>query len=116
MRGQGIEVVVQPVATQDGQAAARQPPVQLVSHHMGGVLRPRAEMEHRDDLPQLLDRQPEPQRVGPTAQPRPQFVELDVGEVKVAEEAVMQGRAVSAGPCQPSRDGGMPMPKHPHGG
>ncbi len=54
--------------------------------------------------------------MGPTAQPRPQFVELDVVEVKSPEEAVMQRRAVRAGPRQPGGNRGMAMAEHPHGG
>ena len=52
----------------------------------------------------------------PVAEPGAQFVELEVREVELLEEAVVQGRAVCASPRQPSRDGGVAMPEHPHGG
>ena len=43
MSRQGVEVEVQAVAREDGEAAAGQPPMQLVDHRMGGGLGPRAQ-------------------------------------------------------------------------
>ncbi len=47
-------------------------------------------------------------------QPRPEFVELEVREVEPLEPAVVQGRTVLAGACQPGADCALAVAKHPH--
>jgi hypothetical protein len=49
-------------------------------------------------------------------QPRPQFVELNVGEVEIVKDAVVEGGAVCPSSCQPGRDGGVAVTEHAHGG
>jgi hypothetical protein len=40
-------------------------------------------MQYRDEFADRIDRDPQPQDVRPTAQPRAQFVEKDVRQVEV---------------------------------
>jgi hypothetical protein len=89
--------------------------MQLVDHGMGGSLGSRAQVQHRDDLGQRIEGQPEPQGVRPIAEPTPQFVKLELREMEPSEEAVVQRRAVRAGPRQPGGDGRVAMAEHPHG-
>jgi hypothetical protein len=72
-------------------------------------------MQHHHDLGELLEGQPEPHRVGPSAEPTPQFVQLDVREVQPLSDALVQRRAVRARVHHPSRDRGMAMAEHAHG-
>jgi hypothetical protein len=90
--------------------------MQFVDQRMGGGLGPRGQMQHRDDLGQWIEGQPELERMRPVTEPGTQFVKLDVWEVEGTKDAVVQGQTVRAGPRQPGGDGGVPMPKHPHSG
>jgi len=82
MGRQGLEIEVQSVAREHGEAAARQPPMQLVNHRMGGGLGSRAQVQHHHDFGQRIESQPEPQHMRPGAKPGPQFVQLEVREVQ----------------------------------
>jgi hypothetical protein len=73
-------------------------------------------MQHRDEFADRIDREPQPQHVRPTAQPRAQFVELDVRQVEVAKDAVVQRRAVCPGPREPGGNGRMTMAEEVHRG
>ncbi len=64
---------------------------------MGRVLGARAEGEHWDQLAQWVNDDPEPQHVRPVAQPGPEFIQLEVGQLQPLEPAVMQPL------CSPAR-------------
>jgi len=72
-------------------------------------------MQHRDQLADRINCQPQPQRVSTTPQPSAQFVELHMRQVEALEVVVVQRRAVHAGPGQPGGNGGMAVAEHPHG-
>ena len=69
-------------------------------------------MQYWDNLGELLDHHPEPQRLCPVAEPTPQFVELKMREAEILKEVLMQGCAVCASPRQPGGDGGLAMAEH----
>ncbi len=60
------------------------------------VLRAGAQMEHRNNLRERVDGQPEPQHLCGAAQPCAQFIQLQVWEVQMAEEALVHGLRVLA--------------------
>ena len=49
------------------------------------------EMEHGKKLGARVDGQPEPQHLFGAAQPRAQFIQLEVREPEMAEETLVQG-------------------------
>jgi hypothetical protein len=59
-------------------------------------------MQHRDQLAQGIDRQPQPQCVGAVRQARSELVELDVRQVELPQDAVVKRRAVFTRPRQPA--------------
>ncbi|HEX6477768.1 MAG TPA: hypothetical protein VF043_02905 [Ktedonobacteraceae bacterium] len=71
------------------------------------MLSTRTQGEHGKNLREGIDGQPEPQSLLGAAQPRAQFVQLQVWEVKMAEEALVQGLRVLAYMSEPGRDGGL---------
>jgi len=73
-------------------------------------------MQHRDELTERVKGDPQPHCARPAPQPRPQFVELNVWEVKVRKDAVVEGGTVLASPREPGHDGGVAMPEHAHRG
>ncbi len=58
-------------------------------------------------LSERIDGHPEPQDLCVAAQPRAQFIELQMGEHKVAEGALMQRLGMGSRPHQPACDRGM---------
>jgi hypothetical protein len=73
-------------------------------------------MQQRDDFAERVKGDPQPQCVRPAAEPRAQFVELNVGEGEMPKDAVVEGGSVGDSPCQPGRDGGVAMSEQAHGG
>jgi hypothetical protein len=73
-------------------------------------------MQPHDQLADRIHRDPEPECVRAVPQPRPQFVELEMGKREIPQVAVMQRDTVFTRPCEPGGDSGMSMPKHPHRG
>jgi hypothetical protein len=63
-----------------------------------------------------VDGQPEPKHLFGTAEPGAQFVQLQVWEVQMAEEAFVQGLSVRARARQPGGDGRLPVAEDPFGG
>jgi len=49
-------------------------------------------------------------------QPRPQFIQLEIGKLEVTENVFVQGLGVLASARQPGGDGGLPVAKDPFGG
>ena len=64
---------------------------------------------------QGIDGQPEPEHLCGAAQPGAQFVQLQVREVEMAEEALVQGLCMLASTGQPGRDGGLSKAEDPLG-
>ena len=58
---------------------------------MRSVLRAGAQMEHGKNLREGIDGQPQPEDLCGATQPGSQFVQLEVREVQMAEEALVQG-------------------------
>ena len=54
-----------------------------------------------------VDGQPQPQHVLRAVQPGSQFIQLEVRELEMAEEALVQDLCVRARASQPSGDGGL---------
>jgi hypothetical protein len=71
-------------------------------------------MQHRDDFTERIDCHPEPEHMSMAAEPCPQFVELEMRQVKVLEDAVVECRTVFTRTGQPPRDGGMAVAKDPY--
>jgi hypothetical protein len=77
--------------------------------HVGRILCTGSKMEHRKDLRERIDGQPEPDHLCGAAQPCSQFVQLEMWEPEVAEGALMQGLCVLASASQPGCDRGLPV-------
>jgi hypothetical protein len=74
---------------------------------MGHVLCAGTQMEHGKKLCTRVDGQPEPQHVFGAAEPGAQFVQLEVREPEMAEEALVQGLRVLTSTGQPGSDRGL---------
>jgi hypothetical protein len=61
---------------------------------MGHLLRAGAELKHRKNLGEGIDRQPE--HLCSAAQPRAEFVQLQVGNLQISEAALMEDLSVQA--------------------
>ena len=83
--------------------------LQGLDDHVRCILCAGAEMEHRKDLGERIDGQPEPDHLCGAAQPGSQFVQLEMWEPEVAEGALMQGLCVLASARQPGSDRGLPV-------
>ncbi len=64
------------------------------------VLRARTELEDGKKLGARVDGQPEPEHLCGAAEPRAQFVQLQVREVEMAEGALVQGMCMFPCACQ----------------
>ncbi len=74
------------------------------------------QVPHRDDFAQRVNRNPQPHCVRPAAEPRPQFVKLNVREGEIPKDPLVEDGTECSSPCQPGRDGGVAMSEHAHGG
>ena len=86
---------------------------QPVDEQLRHLVRSRAQLEHRNALGEGIDSHPEPEHLGVTAHARAQFVQLQMGEHKVAEGALMQGLGMGPCPYEPMCDGHMSKAKAP---
>ncbi len=68
---------------------------------MRHLLHPRTKMQDRDEFRERVHRDPQPEYMGTLAQPRAQFVQLQVRELEVPKPAVVQGRTVLASAGEP---------------
>jgi hypothetical protein len=85
--------------------------LQGMDDHVRRILCAGAEVEHRKKLRERIDGQPEPDHLRGAAQPRSQFVQLEMWEPQVAERALVQSLCVLASTSQPSSDGGLSLAK-----
>ena len=79
------------------------------------MLRARTQREYRQHLRARIDGQPYPQHLRGAAQPRAQFVQLQVRESQMVEGPLVQRLSVLACPREPPRDGGLSGAEHPRG-
>jgi hypothetical protein len=87
-----------------------------VDEQMRHVLCAGAELKHGKNLREGIDSQPQPQHLCGAAQPGAQFVPLEVGDLEVAEAALVQGLSVRALARQPESDGGLTVAEDTFGG
>ena len=76
---------------------------------MGHVLCAGTQMEHGKKLCARVDGQPESQHMFVAAQPGAQFIQLEVREPEIAEEALVQDLCVLTSTSHPGGDGGLPV-------
>ena len=105
MGGEGIEVEVEPITGEQRDAAWGQHLSQGVYYRMGHVLGAGTQLEHWQYLRARIDDQPEPLHLCMAAQPRAQFVQLQVREPQMSEGPLVQGLGVLACTREPPHDG-----------
>ncbi len=81
---------------------------------MGHGLCSGAELKHRQNLGEGIDRQPE--HLLGAAEPGAQFIQLQMREPEDAESALVQRLSVLASTSQPGGDGRLPVAEDPFGG
>jgi hypothetical protein len=75
----------------------------------------RTQIEHGNKLRAGVNGQPQPEQVCRAAQPRAQFIQLEVRDPEMAKGALVEGLSVLASTGQPGRDGGLSKAKGPQG-
>ena len=110
-----IEVQIQAITGEEREAARSQALSQGVDEQMRHVLRAGTELKHGKNLGARIDGQPQPEHLCGAAQPGSQFVQLEVREVEIAEEALVQGLSVLACTSKPGGDGGLTVAEDPFG-
>jgi len=73
-------------------------------------------MQHRDHLAEGIDRHPQPHCVGAVTQARSEFVELDVRQVEVPQDAVVKRRALFTRSRHPGGDRRVTVTEDPRRG
>jgi len=81
---QGVEVQIEAITGEKWEAARNQEVLQGMDDHVRRILCARAEIEHRNDLRERIDGQPEPDHLYGAARPGSQFVQLEMWEPEVA--------------------------------
>jgi hypothetical protein len=89
-----------PSLVKSGRQKGGQAPSQGVDNRMSHVLGAGTELKHRNQLGEGIDGQPQPEDLCGATQPGSQFVQLEVREVQMAEEALVQGLRMLAGTGQ----------------
>src|SRR6266851_3234894 len=105
MSRDGIEVHIEAITGEKGQATRNQELSQGVDEYMRRILRAGAEIKHRQKLGAGVDGQPEPEHLGTVAEPCAQFIQLHMRELEVAEKVLVQRLSVLASAGQPGGDG-----------
>jgi hypothetical protein len=82
---------------------------------MGHMLCAGTQREHGKKLGARVDGQPQPEHLCGAAEPGAQFVQLQVWEVELAEEAFVQGLGMFPSASQPGGDGGLSVAEDPLG-
>ena len=106
MSREGREVQIEAITGEQRQTIMGQKPLQGVDEHMRRMLCAGTQMEHGKKLCARVDDKPEPQHLFGATEAGAQFVQLEVREVEMAEEALMQGVRVLASAREPGGDGG----------
>ena len=115
MGREGIEVQVQAIAGEQGEASRGQSLSERVDEPMGHGLGAGAELEHGQNLGARIESQPQPEHLTGTAQPCANFIQLQMREVQVAEGVLMEALSVLACARKPPRDGGLTGAEDPLG-
>ena len=115
MSSQRIEVQVEAIAGEERRAAWGQHLSQGMNHRMGHVLGAGTQLEDGQKLGAGINRQPEPLHLYMAAQPRAQFVQLEVREPQMAEGPLVQRLSVLACAREPPRDGDLSGAENPRG-
>ena len=113
MSRQSIKVEIEPITGEEREAIGSQDLSQGVDHPMSHVLGAGTELKHRQNLGARVDRHPQPEHVLRAAQPGSQFIQLEVREVQMGEEAHVQGVRVLASTRQPGGDGRLSKAEDP---
>ena len=69
--------------------------------------------EHGQYLGERIDSQPQPEHLSGAAQPGSQFIQLDMRELEIGEEAPVQGLCMLPSASQPGGDGGLTIAEDP---
>ncbi len=112
---QCIEVEIEPITGEKGDAARGEDLPQGVNDCMRRQLRTGTHMEHRKYFREGVDSEPEPEHLGMAAEPCSEFVQLQMWEVQMAEGALMQDLCMFASTRQPGDDGGLSKAEDPCG-
>ena len=88
------KVEIEPITGEEREATGSQDLSQGVDHPMSHVLGAGTELKHRQNLGARVDRHPQPEHVLRAAQPGSQFIQLEVREPEMGEEAHVQGVCV----------------------
>jgi hypothetical protein len=88
---------------------------QRVDHQVRQVLRAGTQLEHRKNFRARINGQPKPEHLLGVAQPGAQFVQLQMREVEMVEEALVQGVRMLASTGEPGGNGGLPVAEDPFG-
>ena len=116
MSRQLIEVEIEPITGKKRDATRSQALLESMDEYMRRMLRAEAELNHRKNLRQRINGQPEPQHVLATPQPGSQFVQLEMWDLQGVEAALVQGLSVLACACELRGDGGLLVAEDPFGG
>ena len=71
-----VEIGIETIAGEEGQAARSQLLAQPVDDEMGHLVGSRTQLKHRNTLGERIDSYPEPEHLCVTTQARPQFIQL----------------------------------------
>jgi hypothetical protein len=83
---------------------------------MRHVLRAGTELKHGKNLREGINGQPQPEHLCGAAQPGAQFVQLEVGDLEIAETVLVQGLSVLTSARQPESDSSLTIAEDPFGG
>ncbi len=113
MGRESIEVQVQAIAGEKGEAARSQDLSERVDEQVCHVLRAGTQLEGGKKLGARINSYPQPQHLLGAAEPCTEFVQLKVREVEMAEEALVQGVRVLASSGEPGGNGGLTKAEDP---
>ena len=99
--------MIEAVTGKERDATRSQALAERVDEQVRRMLGAGTQMQHGQKLGARIDGQPQPKHLSGTAQPGAQFIQLQMREVQMEEEALVQGVCVLASASQPRRDGGL---------
>ena len=91
MSGERIEIEIEPVTGKEREATRSQALSEGVDEKMSHGLCSRTKLKHQKNLGERINGQPQPQHLLVAAQPRSQFVQLEVGDLQGVEATLVQG-------------------------
>src|SRR5215467_6192105 len=110
-----IKVEIEPVTREERDAARSQALSERVDEDMRHVLRAGAELKHRKNLGERVDGKREPEHLCDAAEACAQFIQLQVWEPEMAEEAFVQSLCVCPCTSEPRSDGDLSVAENPLG-